>query len=294
MARKARVKNSGAVYHVIQRGNNQEYIFQQPRDKNYLLKQLRELKLGMGFKVYAYVIMDNHYHLMLQTLGAELNEVMHRLNSKYGSYYNALYERSGHVFQGRYKSAIILHERYFFTVLRYIHQNPVRAGITGLVSEYHWSSDRIYRQNITNGLVDIAYIMDRFSPKRVQANARYSEFMEEVPDEEYNKELRAMFVSSKDDEEVYKSLIGGRTDEADEAISGKGYERKSLDNILRETVRDYREYELIKKGSRQRLLTSSKLHYINLALQWQYTYEEIGQSIGVSDTAVRKLIVRKQ
>lgn len=293
MARKARVKNSGAIYHVIQRGNNQEYVFQEPRDKNYLLKQLRELKLGLGCKVYAYVIMDNHYHLMLQTLGAELNEVMHRLNGKYGSYYNACYGRSGHVFQGRYKSSIILHERSLFMVLRYIHQNPVRAGITGSVSEYHWSSDRVYRQNITNGLVDIAYIMNRFSPKRVQANARYCEFMGEVPDEEYNKKLRAMFAGCKDDEEAYKSPIGG-TDEADEANDGKGYERKSLDNILRETVSDHREYELIKKGSRQRLLTTTKLHYINLALQWQYTYEEIGQSIGVSDAGVRKLLVRKQ
>lgn len=292
MARKARVKNSGAVYHVIQRGNNQEYVFQEPRDKNYLLKQLRELKLGLGFKVYAYVIMDNHYHLMLQTLGAELNEVMQRLNSKYGSYYNACYERSGHVFQGRYKSSIILHER-LFTVLRYIHQNPVRAGITGSVSEYHWTSDRIYRQNITNSLVDIAYIMDRFSLKRVQANARYREFMEEVPDEEYNKELRAMFIGSKDDEEAYKSPIGA-INEADEANNGKGYERKSLDNILREAARDHREYELIKQGSRQRLLTNTKLHYIKLALQWQYTYGEIGQSIGVSDAGVRKLLVRKQ
>ncbi len=293
MARKARVKSSGAVYHVIQRGNNQEYIFQEPRDKNYLLKQLRELKLGLGFKVYAYVIMDNHYHLMLQTLGAELNEVMQRLNSKYGSYYNACYERSGHVFQGRYKSSIILDERYLFAVLRYIHQNPVRAGITGSVSEYHWSSDRVYRQNITNGLVDITNIIERFSPNRALANARYRDFMEEVPDEEQIQELKAMFVGGKDDEEGYKSPIGG-TNEADEAINRRGYERKTLDNILREAARDYREYELIKQGSRQRLLTKTKLRYINSALQWQYTHEEIGQTIGVSDAGIRKLLIRNQ
>lgn len=292
MARKARVKNAGAVYHVIQRGNNQEYVFQEPRDKNYLLKQLRELKLGMGFKVYAYVIMDNHYHLMLQTLGEDLNKVMQRLNSKYGSYYNNCYERSGHVFQGRYKSSIILDERYLFTVLWYIHHNPVRAGITGSVSEYHWSSDRIYRKNITNGLVDVGYIMDRFSLNRAQANARYRQFMEKVPEEEDKKELKVVVVGDKGDEDCKLPL--DVTNEANEANNRRSYERKSLDNILREVALDHREYELIKQGSRQRLLTNTKLRYINLALQWQYTHEEIGQGIGVSDAGIRKLLIRNQ
>lgn len=293
MARKPRIKDSGAIYHVIQRGNNQEYVFQEPRDKNYLLKQLRELKPVMGFKVYAYVIMDNHYHLMLHTLGAELNQVMHRINSKYSSYYNNCYERSGHVFQGRYKSSIILDNRYLFTVLRYIHQNPVRAGLSDSVSEYHWSSDRIYRHNITNDLVDIAYIMDMFSPNRAQANAGYLDFMEEIPEEEHNKELKALVIGGKGDEERNKSPID-TANVSNKTNNRNSYERRSLDNVLRETARNHREYELIKRGSRQRILTTTKLEYINLALQWHYTYEEIGQSIGVSDTAVRKLLVRKQ
>jgi putative transposase len=284
MARKARVKERGAIYHIIQRGNNQEYIFQGLRDKNYLLKQLRELKLGLGYKIYAYVIMDNHYHLMLQTLGADVNDVMHRLNSKYGSYYNSCYERSGHVFQGRYKSSIILDERYLFSVLRYIHQNPVRAGITRSVSDYHWSSDRVYRQNITDGFVDIAYIMDMFSPNRAQAQANYCYFMEEAL-EEPSKDPKATVIGVKDDEEGYKSPINETNDRKD-------YERKSLDNILKEVVRDHREYELIKQGSRQRFLTITKLNYIKVALQWQYTHKEIGQSIGISDRGVRKLLIR--
>lgn len=303
MARKARIKDSGAIYHVIQRGNNQEYVFQEPRDKNYLLRQLRELKPEMGFQVYAYVIMDNHYHLMLHTLGAELSQVMHRINSKYSGYYNNCYERSGHVFQGRYKSSIILDNRYLFMVLRYIHQNPIRAGLTDSVSEYHWSSDRIYRHN-TNDLVDIAYIMDMFSPNRAQANARYCDFMEEIQEEEHNKELRALVIGGKGDEERNKSPIdaanvSNKNDNRAANVSNKtnnrnSYERRSLDNILRETARNHREYELIKRGSRQRILTTTKLEYINLALQWYYTYEEIGQSIGISDAGVRKLLTRNQ
>lgn len=99
----------------------------------------------MNYSIFGYVLMDNHYHILIQTMDKKLQEIMHQINNKYSKYFNCKYKRVGHVFQGRYESIIVQDERYLLGVIRYIHQNPTKANICHTVDEYKWSSDVFYR-----------------------------------------------------------------------------------------------------------------------------------------------------
>jgi len=103
------------------------FLWRELGEKN--IKLLKEHYITMGYTVYGYVLMDNHYHLVIQTFDKKLQEIMHQINNKYSKYFNNKYKRVGHVFRGRYKAILVQDERYILKLIRYIHKNPARAGI---------------------------------------------------------------------------------------------------------------------------------------------------------------------
>ena len=111
MGRDIRMEYKGGLYHVIARGNNKEYIFKESIDKGYfikqIIKQIKKASQCMGFKLFGYVLMDNHYHLMIQTMDKRLQDIMHQINNIYSKYFNYKYKRVGHVFQSRYKAILV-------------------------------------------------------------------------------------------------------------------------------------------------------------------------------------------
>lgn len=270
MGRKPRVEYEGAIYHVIQRGNNREYIFDNCNDKEFLLKDILSRKNYMKFRLFGYVIMSNHYHLLLQTMDMDntLNKIMHRINNRYSKYYNKRHGRTGHVFGERYKAIPVQDDSYLLTLLRYIHQNPVRAGICKRVKEYEWSSDCFYRKGNEKEL-DIKVILDTISKDRNLAIKQYKEFMEEIDDTEYKED--------KVGKEAFRLVVGKRSPVV---------VRKRLDEILIDTGVSDLEYKLIKEGSRKRSLKGFKAAYAKKALELNYTYKEIGQNIKLSDVAI--------
>ncbi len=120
-----RIEFPGAYYHVMQRGNNRERIFRKNSDKSCYLDNLAELRDNFQFQLFGYVLMDNHYHLLLRTGEEPLNKIMFRQNMFYSRYFNKAHKRSGHLYGDRYKASLIQDERYLFAVLRYIHLNSV-------------------------------------------------------------------------------------------------------------------------------------------------------------------------
>ena len=102
MGRKCRIEPVGAIYHVIQRGNNKKSIFENEEDKKFFMKLVKKYKEGLGYKIYGFVLMDNHYHFIIQTFHQPLHKIMHRWNSNYSKYYNYKHDGVGHVFQARY------------------------------------------------------------------------------------------------------------------------------------------------------------------------------------------------
>ena len=138
------------------RGINRQQIFEEAEDCYKFLAILKEYKEICGYRVYAYCLMGNHIHLLLKEGTEPLEQVFKRLCGKFVYWYNAKYQRTGHLFQDRFKSEPVDTQEYLQTVIRYIHQNPVKAGICKKISEYAYSSYAAYFA--AEGFVDTAYI----------------------------------------------------------------------------------------------------------------------------------------
>jgi REP element-mobilizing transposase RayT len=142
MARPLRLQLSGAYYHVLARGNARQDIFLDNTDRIRFLAFLGESVHRHGLLVHGYCLMPNHYHLIIETVRPEISLAFKRLNGIYSQFFNRRHERVGHVFQGRFKSLLIDRNSYFLNAHRYIHQNPVRKGLTRNAGDYEWSSCR--------------------------------------------------------------------------------------------------------------------------------------------------------
>ena len=282
MGRKPRVEFKGAIYHVIKRGNNRDYIFQGREDKESLLRYIAYAKEDGGFNLMGYVIMDNHYHLIIQTEDKPLSKIMQTVNNRYSKDYNKRHSRSDHVFGEDTKVSwclttdISLRCFAIFTIIRC--GQSLRK-----IAQYKWSSDHYYRKNI-NGLVSVDKILNMFSDDRRIALEEYVRFMEE--DE-------PMVNKNAYDEYEAVDVIGASKDASKddgELVLKLECEDNTLDGILRRAVPTAEEFERIKAGSRQRSLKDYKLSYVKLAIEQGYTFKEIGANIGVSGEAVNKMI----
>jgi putative transposase len=182
MSRSARIKSRSGIYHVMLRGANKQEIFHDDGDNNTFLNIVEKYKMISDMNLYAWCLMNNHVHLLLKEGSEELSITMKRIGVSYVSYYNWKYRTTGHLFQDRFKSENVETERYFLTVLRYIHQNPVKAGIVQAVDEWRWSScPEYYGKNIdSRKLVDIDFPLNLFSDNRTVANERFQKFNEEA------------------------------------------------------------------------------------------------------------------
>ena len=152
MPRTARKESSTGIYHVMLRGLNRQQVFLDDEDNIAFIKVLPKCREISGFSLFAYCLMGNHIHLLLRADGEPLGQIMKRIGTRYVYWYNNKYERSGPLFQDRYKSEPVEDQAYFLTVLRYILKNPVRAGLCKRMETYPWSSasDYFYGSGITD------------------------------------------------------------------------------------------------------------------------------------------------
>ena len=158
MPRVARIKSSTGIYHIITRGINQQNIFSCDDDYERFLNTLSRYCRKSSCEIYAYCLMDNHIHLLLKEGQEPLATTMKRIGTSYVYYYNWQYNRKGHLFQDRFKSEPVEDDAYFLTVLRYIHLNPIKAGIADDPASYPYSSYSEYtnRANLINPIFALA------------------------------------------------------------------------------------------------------------------------------------------
>ncbi len=155
MARTARKKSESNIYHVMLRGINRQQIFLDEEDNRKFLSIVNRCREMSGFNLYAYCLMGNHVHLLLQADGEPLEQVMKRIGTRFVMWYNQKYERTGHLFQDRYRSEPVQDQRYFLTVLHYILNNPVKAGLCSKAVDYPLSSALDYFHG--GGITDTGY-----------------------------------------------------------------------------------------------------------------------------------------
>lgn len=157
MSRQARKKSESGIYHIMLRGINQQQIFEDTEDCEKFLDILKDCKAICGYQIFAYCLMGNHIHLLLKEGTETLEQTFKRICGRFVYWYNIKYRRVGHLFQDRFKSEPVDAEGYFFTVLRYIHQNPVKARLCKRVEEYPYSSYLEYLGNRV--LIDVDYVL---------------------------------------------------------------------------------------------------------------------------------------
>src|SRR4051794_20537722 len=177
MPRKARKKSNTGIYHIMLRGINKQSIFEDDEDRLKFLETLKKYKAISMYTIYSYCLMDNHIHLLMKESEESISEAVKRISASYVYWYNMKYERCGHLFQERFKSENVENPTYFLTVLRYIHQNPIKAGLAKNVFECKWTSINEYIKKVK--IVDIDRGLNLFSSDRRKAIQWFVEFMNE-------------------------------------------------------------------------------------------------------------------
>jgi len=184
MPRIGRIKSETAVYHIMMRGNNRHKIFCSAEEKNKMTEIIYEKVEIDKVILYAYCIMDNHLHMIIGEGNALISQTMKRIGTSYALYYNKKHGKIGHVFQDRYKSEAIENEKRLLAAVRYVHRNPVKAGISDLHS-YKWSSYKRYldlRLTCTPGIKEILQISSNNPHQAIKA---FIDFHEDIMEENF-------------------------------------------------------------------------------------------------------------
>jgi REP element-mobilizing transposase RayT len=191
MARPLRIEYPGAVYHVMSRGNAKEPVYDSDSDRNLFLKTIEESKDRFNILIHGYCLMDNHYHLLIETPDGNLSDTMRHINGLYTQRFNRSHKRVGHIFQGRYKAILVDKENYLLVLSRYIVLNPVRADIVKHPKDYKWSSFRD-----TAGLrskqefLTVDWVLRQFGDVRHLAQEKYCQYVLSNKDEDPFKDVK--------------------------------------------------------------------------------------------------------
>lgn len=151
-------------------------------DREKFIEILKKYKEKIQYKIYAYCIMDNHVHILIKEGNESLSKTMKRIGVSYVHWYNLKHGRSGHLFQDRFKSEVVEDDKYLLTVIRYIHQNPLKAGVVDNIENYKWSSHYEYIGK-SNNLVNTGFALGIFADVKSEAINSYKKFMNENSDE---------------------------------------------------------------------------------------------------------------
>jgi putative transposase len=181
MVRPLRIEFEGAFYHVINRGNAGEDLFISRYDRERFYAYLGKAVERYGIKIHAYCLMTNHYHLLVETPQANLSRTMKWINVSYAAYFNRKRNRKGHLFQGRFKSILVQADEYLKHLSRYIHLNPLRAGMVNDISAYEWSSYPALSGRINAPKwLETSWLLGLFGSNRKKASQRYRDFVEKA------------------------------------------------------------------------------------------------------------------
>lgn len=163
MPRTARQRSKTGIYHVMVRGIDKRNIFLAPEDYEKFLDSINKAKEKSEFTLLAYCLMTNHVHLLIKEGNEEIGDSIRRINVSYAQYHNRKHGRTGHLFQNRFQSEVVNDDNYLMVVVRYIHKNPIKAGIVANMLDYKWSSFKNYIAEEEESIIDKDICMGCFS-----------------------------------------------------------------------------------------------------------------------------------
>lgn len=279
MVRPLRIEFSGAIYHVTSRGNARCAIYGDDEDRRAFFSALDRVVVRFHWICHAYCLMDNHYHLLIETPEGNLSHGMRQLNGVYTQGFNRRHNRVGHLFQGRFKAIVVDRDSYLLELCRYIVLNPVRAGEVARPEEYRWSSYRA-----TAGLrpgpafLHSAWVLEQFGRKQGEARRSYQRFVEEGVDASSPWcEVRGQLVlGSPRFMEGLRPLLEGA------APSGEVPKAQRLAH--RPTLAE----ALIKGGWKGRAERDRAVHQTHFL--YGYSLSEIGRHLGLHYTTISRIV----
>lgn len=178
MTRPLRIEFPGALYHVTSRGNRRIPIYRHDTDRQVWLAMLAMVCKQHNFVIHSFCQMTNHYHLLIETVEANLSRGMHQLNGLYSQYVNRRYSLAGHLFQGRYKAILVQKESYLLELSRYVVLNPLRANIVASLDDWHWSSHPyVVSEDAPPHWLERDWLLGRFGTTRADALPGYQAFV---------------------------------------------------------------------------------------------------------------------
>ncbi len=256
MGRPLRIEYPGALYHVTSRGNEKRKIFLQDSDRLRFLRILEEYHDRYGILIHGYVLMDTHYHLILETPQGNLLKVMHGLNGGYTGYFNRKHRRVGHLFQGRYTGILVDKDAYLLQLSRYLHLNPVVAKMVERPEQYEWSNySGFIRKGKQLGWVEYGWLLSQFGRNKKRARRRYKEFVEEglrkKVEDPFKKVYGQVVLGGEEFREKIRGLLKGRklTDGIVERQRFKKF--PNAEDIVRVVARVFRVREEAVKGAKR-------------------------------------------
>jgi REP element-mobilizing transposase RayT len=318
MPRQARLDMPGALHHIMIRGINKSDIFIDDEDREKFLERLGKNILKGRCSVYAWVLMNNHVHILFKSGERGISEVMRKVLSWYAQYFNHKHKRSGHLFENRYKSILCEEDRYLLALVRYIHLNPVRAGIVKDVKgldKYSWSGHRAFIGKADYEWMDKKYVLEQFSNRKKTALKEYYKFIEERISTGYNEELTGgglirsaggwsnvlSMRTRKEKAEYDERILGGSdfvsnilkdTEENELRQLKLRLKGKSIKSIMEEECKGSKVNLIeLKNGSRRKKVSFVRRKIACRSVEeLGLSFAEIARNLGVDTSAISKII----
>lgn len=320
MPRQARLDVPGALHHIMVRGINKAAIFIDDQDKSRFLEKLGETVILGSCTVYAWVLMDNHVHILLKSGKDGISTIMRKMLTWYAVYFNRRHRRTGHLFENRYKSILCDEENYLLALVRYIHLNPLRAKVIQTVEElerYPWSGHRVIIGTVTYPWMDRDTILLRFGRAKSKAIREYRRFVREGMGEGHDPLLTGggLIRSMGGWSQVLSMRRKGEKEESDERILGSGdfvqailkeaeeaqlrqlkFRQKGRDiaDIIQEECRRrmVSAEELRKGGRRSKVSEARAVIAYRAKEELGFSGAEIARHLGVNTSSINRAITR--
>lgn len=280
MSRPLRIEYAEAVYHVTSRGNARRSIFKDDKDRGMLLNILEEVNDRYHWFCHAYCLMNNHYHLVIETPDGNLSKGMRHLNGIYTMRFNRRHGSVGHIFQGRYKAILIQKESHLLEVCRYVVLNPLRAKVVEVPERWRWSSYRATAGiDRAHPCLTIDWILGQFASKRRTAEKRYRAFvMDGIRGHRIWDDVKGQSILG--DEDFVNRLID----------YARGYEEvKEIPKVQRYLNRPNLTY-IFKNTGRERRKRDRAI--AEAVKRWGYSEREVADYVRLHYSTVSRLIRR--
>jgi putative transposase len=284
MARRPRVFAAGLLYHVIVRGNQRRKTFRIDDDYKAYLDRLEKYRAQCHVHIYAYCLMPNHVHLLVETTSTPLAKFMQGLQQSYTQYFNRRYRKVGHLFQGRYKAIICHRDKYLLALVRYIHLNPVRAKLATRPERYLYSGHNSYLTNGTAKIVESAPILKLMGGKKA-----YERFVLEGIGENHNEEYYAVADQRFLGDEGFGEEISRGVEENSERKA-----RKPINVAFKEVAQRVKATpEMLRSNDRRWEISAKRAEAVAL-LVWEYGYtvSEVAKHLERDQTNVSTMLSR--